>query len=195
MKVFVSMMLLGLVACATPKGEASLSSRIGVGAAGFASLSKKMIVDMQTFFSKQLVFSASEDCAVRVILDSQKIDNESAERFNFQLLVDAFVARLNDDGAAKKLSLVGRRLSFIDKNRALLAGKETRRSCFQAGKQGADYLLMGRVATEDRIDDGDVRQRQTLISFWLLDLETSAKAWSSQPYLFKSVGQNDVIYR
>ncbi len=184
-----------LSSCVATAGSVSQQTSIGVGETGFMLLSKKVIEDMQIFFSKQIVFSAREDCAVRVMLDSQKLDNESTERIDFNLLQQAFVERLEDKKAKEKLSLVARKLSFIDRDRNFLAGREGLPFCKKSNRVGADYLLAGRIISDDKINADDIRQRQTLISFWLLDLETGAKAWASQPYIFKSYGQNDVIYR
>ena len=197
MKAFVKILLpfLFLSSCVAVAGSVSQQTRIGVGGTGFMLLSKKVIEDMQIFFSKQVVFSAREDCAVRVMLDSQKLDNESTERIDFNLLQQAFIERLEDKKAKEKLSLVARKLSFIDRDRNFLAGREGLPFCKKSNRAGADYLLAGRIISDDKINADDIRQRQTLISFWLLDLETGAKAWTSQPYIFKSYGQNDVIYR
>lgn len=175
----------------TPKGKISALPIIGVGTKNFSQLAKNAVSDMQLFFSKQLVFDGKRDCAARIMLDRHKFENESAERIDFNLIVKGFADQLKNPQNAEKLSLVGRKLSFIDKNRNFIAGKD----CKTNQIAGADYLLGGRIISDDKITKGGIHQRQTLISFWLLDLETGAKTWVSPPYIFKNVGQNDVIYR
>ena len=128
------------------------------------------------------------------MLDSQKLNNESSERINFSLITDGFRAHLENKDHEKSLSLTGRKIIFVDTSRNIVAGKISARKC-SAPKLGADYLLAGRISSDDKISKQDIRQKQTLIAFWLLDLETSTKAWTSPPYIFKSYGQNDVIYQ
>ena len=188
------LMAFALFGCASNDAPLSASTQIGIGPDRFSSLAQGLVADMRRFFSAQTIYQSKNDCPVRIMLDSQKLNNESSERINFNLITDGFRAHLDNPEHEKSLSLTGRKIIFVDTSRNIVAGKISARKC-SAPKLGADYLLAGRISSDDKISKQDVRQKQTLIAFWLLDLETSAKAWTSPPYIFKSYGQNDVIYQ
>ena len=187
---------LPMLSCAAqPMGQARNQAHIGIGRDRLAEIARDMIGDMRLFFSKQLVFKSSEDCPARIMIDAQKFNNESAERIDFARIVKALRDHLNDRDHAQHLSLAGRQIALVDNARRVIAGASRFHKCKTEKKLGADYVLAARIISEDKISQDDIRQRQTLLTFWLLDLETSAKAWSSKAYLVKSYGQNDVVYR
>ncbi len=182
------------LSCAADGASVQTPSSTGIGRDRFSTLAQNIIADMRNFFSQQTVYQSKDDCPVRIMLDPQKLDNESSERVNFDLFVNGFRDHFNDRENEKQLRLTGRKIAFVDIKRRLIAGAVAARKC-RAQKLGADYLLAGRIISDDKINRQDIRQTQTLISFWLLDLETGAKTWTSPSYTFKSFGQNDVIYQ
>jgi len=186
-----------LVGCAS-QAIPNTRTHIGIGKDRLAIIADSVLRDLRIFFSQQLVFQREEDCPVRIMLEAQKLENESAERIDFSRLVQALRTQMLNPRSADQLNLAGRSIMLIHENRQTIAGKPRLARCLPAqGKKslGADYVLAGRIISEDKINQQDIRQKQTLINFWLLDLETGAKAWTSKPYLFKTIGQNDVVYR
>ncbi len=187
-----------LCGCAVDRAaiNASVSARgqIGIGRDQVASIARSAIKDIRHFFANQSVYQSAQDCPVRIMLDSQRLDNESSERIDFDLITKGFRDHINDKANEKELSLTGRPVIFVDVDRNIVAGEFSRDKC-RAPTLGADYFLAGRIISEDKIDRQDVRQKRVLITFWLLDLETGAKTWTSPSYVFKNYGQNDVIYQ
>lgn len=193
---FVFFLSLSVASCThQPIGQATNRVHIGIGTDRLSIITREMISDMRLFFSKQIVFKSADQCPVRIMIDPQKLRNESAERINFSHIINAARDHLRNPQNAEALSLAGRAIAFVDRERRFIAGQSKFQKCKAAKPIGADYALMARIISDDKISQEDIRQRQTLISFWLVDLDSGAKAWTSKPYLFKSYGQNDVVYR
>ena len=178
--------------------------QLAFGSDRLAQIANQMIEEMSLFFSKQIVWTSQGDCPLYIMIDPQKIDNESAQRLDMDVFVKHFRQSLLDEDKNADKSLLGMTIAFINPERQIIAiskegtRKLNRPACApenSASQKAADYMLMGRIISDDKIDEADIRQRRSLLSFWLLDLETGAKAWASQPYIFQSYGQNDVIYR
>lgn len=133
----------------------------------------------------------------RIIMDTEYFKNESTQRLNKNLLVDRLRIQLQRASRGQ--------LSFVSRESAGMVATERqlkRDGVTDTGTQGltraqagADYRLIGRIATQDArsASSGEV-ERYTQLSFELIDLENSLSVWANQ-YEMKKGGRDDAIYR
>lgn len=165
---------------------------VGTESQDIVSMSDQMMRDMLTI--PELMNAAVPP---RIIIDSQYFRNESSEIIDKALITDRI--RVNLVRAARgKMRFVGR--EYIDatqmerdlKDQGMVDVGTTGRTRASAG---ADYRLVGRIGTRDAVDpNSGVKERYSVYTFELLDLEYGELIWSNL-YEFKKATRDNVVYR
>jgi hypothetical protein len=135
----------------------------------------------------------------RVVIDSEKFYNNSAQRLDRDMITGALRASLNR-AAAGRIRFVSRESMDI-----VMRERELKRSGtadvgtrgMTKGVSGLDFMLIGKITSLDSRDTGrsGLTQRRTQIIFELVDMETGDLPWTSQPYVMLRAAADDVIYR
>jgi PBP1b-binding outer membrane lipoprotein LpoB len=120
------------------------------------------------------------------------IKNESIQPFNVGMLTDRMIDHLVRDCGPRVRFLAREHLDEVERERE---GK--RSGVYSPTEQkallGAHYLLTGRISSLSKRAEGD-RADYFLMSFRLVDAESSAIVWTNQ-YEFKKVGDAGVQYQ
>lgn len=165
---------------------------VGTESQDIVSMSDQMMRDMLTI--PELM---NAPVAPRIIIDSRHFRNESSEMIDKSLITDRLRVSLSR-AARGRVKFIGREYAdAIEMERELKdSGRvdvgTTGRTQAQAG---ADYRLVGRIGTRDAVDPrSGIRERYSVYTFELLDLEYGELIWSNL-YEFKKATQDHVIYR
>ncbi|WP_051985964.1 penicillin-binding protein activator LpoB [Pseudidiomarina salinarum] len=165
---------------------------VGVESQDIMAVTDQMMRDMLS--NSMLV---SREVSPRVIIDSEYFTNESSSRINKNMLTDRLRINLNR-AANGRLVFVGREYAnMVEKERELkrrgvVDGGTIRTT---AATAGADFRLVGRIMSLDKMDTGSQeRSRYHQITFELIDLELGTYVWSGI-YEFQKTAQDDVVYR
>jgi hypothetical protein len=165
---------------------------VGTESQDIVSMSDQMMRDMLTI--PELMNASTPP---RVIVDSKHFRNESSEIIDKALITDRI--RVNLARVARgRVRFIGREYADATELERELKDKgrvdvgTTGRTQAQAG---ADYRLVGRIGTRDAVDPrSGVRERYSVYTFELLDLEYGELIWSNL-YEFKKATQDNVVYR
>lgn len=134
----------------------------------------------------------------RIVVDSEKFYNDSAQRIDRDMVTGALRASLSR-AAAGRIRFVSREsMDIVMRERELkrtgVADAGTRG--MTRGVSGVDYQLIGKIGS---LDSRDARsglvQRRTQVVFELVDLETGDLPWTSAPYVILRAAGDDVVYR
>ena len=165
---------------------------VGTESQDIVSMSDAMMRDLLTV--PKLMNAATPP---RVIIDEKYFRNESSEIIDKALITDRIRVLLSR-AAGTRMRFIGRQYAdAVQMERDLKDGGHvdvgtTGRTRAAAG---ADYRLVGRIGTRDAIDPrSGVRERYSVYTFELLDLEYGDLVWSNQ-YEFKKATQDNVVYR
>lgn len=134
----------------------------------------------------------------RVVVDSEKISNNSSQRIDRSMIADALRASLNRAAAGRIRFISRESMDIIQRERTLKdagqvdAGTRGRTQAVA----GLDFTLIGRLTSLDSMDSrSGLVQRRTQVLFELVDMETGEIPWSGQPYIILRAAGDDVVYR
>lgn len=135
----------------------------------------------------------------RIVVDSEKFFNNSAQRIDRDMITSALRASLSR-AAAGRLRFVSRESMDI-----VMRERELKRSGtadvgtrgLTRAVSGLDYQLIGRMTSLDSRDMGKsgLTQRRTQVIFELVDMETGDLPWTSEPYVILRAAGIGVQYR
>lgn len=134
----------------------------------------------------------------RIVVDSEKLSNNSSQRIDRDMIADALRASLNR-AAAGRIRFVSREsMDIIMRERELkrsgVADVGTRG--MTRGVSGLDFTLIGRITSLDARDArSGLIQRRTQVVFELVDMETGDIPWTGQPFVIQRAAGDDVVYR
>ena len=190
---YCSAVILGLFmfSCATGKGVNVREAPTGESLAGISGVGiESHDIDRMTVKMVEEILGLSlpsySDGPPRIIIDSQKLVNESSQVINTSLLTDRLRIALirNSQG---RLFFISRENSDAVIEEALLSD--------ELNLIPADYRLTGRITSIRSFSETTgINANFVQVSFELLDLRTSAIAWADI-YEVKKVGADDTIYR
>lgn len=165
---------------------------VGTESQDIVSMSDQMMRDLLTV---PALMNAA--VAPRIIIDAAHFRNESSEIIDKAMITDRIRVALSR-AAAGRMRFVGREyVDAVQMERDLKAAGQV-----DAGTTGrtramaaADYRLVGRIGTRDAVDLATgVRERYSVYTFELLDLEYGELIWSNL-YEFKKASRDSVVYR
>ncbi|HZU64511.1 MAG TPA: penicillin-binding protein activator LpoB [Novosphingobium sp.] len=134
----------------------------------------------------------------RVVVDSEKFYNNSAQRIDRDMITGALRASLNR-AAAGRIRFVSREsMDIVMRERELKrAGTvDVGTRGLTRAASGVDYQLIGKMTSLDSRDGrSGLMQRRTQVIFELVDLETGDLPWTSEPYVILRAAGDDIIYR
>ncbi|MEN8190700.1 MAG: penicillin-binding protein activator LpoB [Thermodesulfobacteriota bacterium] len=165
---------------------------IGVESQDIAGMTDKMMRDMLA-----TPVLAARQTAPYVIVDDKYFTNESATIMNKRLITERLMINLNRASMGRMVFVERAAASMVEKERALKrSGVVTGGTMGQTKKTaGADFRLTGRIMSQDSVNSGTgYKSRYNVITFKMIDLETSIAVWTGM-YEFKKSTAEDVIYR
>lgn len=134
----------------------------------------------------------------RVVVDSEKFYNDSAQRIDRDMITSALRASLNR-AAAGRIRFVSREsMDIVMRERELkrTGVADTGTRGLTRGVSGVDYQLIGKLTSLDSRDGkSGLVQRRTQVVFELVDLETGDLPWTGQPYVTLRASGDDIVYR
>ncbi|HEX8444602.1 MAG TPA: penicillin-binding protein activator LpoB [Allosphingosinicella sp.] len=165
---------------------------VGTESQDIVSMSDQMMRDLLTV--PQLMNASTPP---RVIIDPQFFRNESSEIIDKALITDRLRVLLVR-AAGGRMRFIGREYADATqmerdlKDQGIVDVGTTGRTRAMAG---ADFRLVGRIGTRDAVNPASgVKERYSMYTFELLDLEYGELVWSNL-YEFKKATQDNVVYR
>jgi len=134
----------------------------------------------------------------RVVVDGEKISNNSSQRIDRLMIADALRASLNRAAAGRIRFISRESMDIVMRERALKdAGQvDVGTRGRTRAVAGLDFTLIGRLTSLDSRDSkSGLMQRRTQAVFELVDMETGEIPWSGQPYIILRAAGDDVVYR
>lgn len=164
---------------------------IGVESQDIVAMTDKMVRDM---LSNRLI--AGRPTAPYVIIDDKYFINESSSVINKRLITERLMINLNRAAQGRMLFVERAASDMVEHERKLKRTGVTTDGTLgrTAATAGADFRLAGKIISQDGIAQSGMKSRYHMITFKMVDLETSIVAWSGM-YEFKKESAEDVIYR
>lgn len=166
-------------------------SGLGVEAQDYRAMTDQMVRDLLA----SPLFAGN--VPARVIIDDRRFLNESDQIMNMSLVVDRLRIELMR-AAAGRIQFVSREnVDIVEEEKELKdAGVVSAGSTdFRQGVAGADYRLVGRIASQSTASNNSgLRSSTYLFTFELIDLNTGYVVWGNL-YEQRKAGADDTIYR
>jgi len=175
-----------------PSGRGAIGG-IGIESRDIDAMSDQVVRELMA--RADLVRSAQPP---RIVVDSEKILNNSSQRIDRDMIAGALRTSLNRAAAGRIRFISRESMDIIARERALKdAGQVdsgTRGRTLAVA--GLDFTLIGRLTSLDSRDSrSGLVQRRTQVIFELVDMETGEIPWSGQPYVVLRAAGDDVVYR
>jgi hypothetical protein len=175
----------------TDVGSTGMVAGVGTESQDIVSLTDAMVRDL---LASPIMAQISRP--PRILVDLERFEVDGSQRINKALIIDRLRINLQRASAG--------RLAFVSREALAATSRERElkeRGVTDAGTlgtlrvAGVDYLMRGRMATQDkRSTSNGMVERYTQFSFELIEAGSDLSVWANV-YDFQKGGRDDAVYR